>query len=421
MMKSNKRYLLLAALLVLVLGVGITGGVALDRQVLSVTPAAPATSGPDLQLIQAAWQTIQERYVDRTALQSQPLTYGAISGMVNALGDTGHSRFLSPDMVKAEHNSLTGQFEGIGVEVQQSEGQIVIVAPMDNSPAQQAGLLPGDVILKVNGIDISDLALFQVTERILGPAGTSVTLTVLTPATGKERDVTLTRAKLILQNVTWQQVPGTTIADVRLAEFSQGVSQDLYQALTEIQNQKLTGIILDLRDDPGGLLDEAVGVVSQFVAHGNALEEQDAMGKITPVPIDHQYPVTDLPLVVLINHGSASAAEITAGALQDTGRATLIGETTYGTGTVLNDFNLPDGSALLLAVKEWLTPQGRVIWHHGITPDDQVSLPATAQLLLPEAQRSMTADQIQTSDDAQFLRALQVLRTATAQAEHAPD
>jgi carboxyl-terminal processing protease len=413
-MKPITQRFLIASLIILALGLGLTGGIVIDRQVLN-TSVAP-TAGPNFQLIQEAWRTIQQQYVDRSALQPQALTYGAISGMVDALGDNGHSRFLSPAMLAEEHNSLNGQFEGIGAEVQESNGHTVIVAPFDNSPAQQAGLLPGDVILKVNGDDVSDLPLYQVVQRIVGPAGSTVTLTILTPATGKLRDVTLTRAKINVHNVTWQQVPGTTIADVRIVEFSKGVSQDLQQALAEIKNQHLTGIILDLRNDPGGLLDEAIGVVSQFIGKGNVLEEQDATGKITPIPVSHQYPVTDLPMVVLINHGSASAAEITAGALQDAGRATLIGETTFGTGTVLNDFNLSDGSALLLAVQEWLTPKGRVIWHHGITPDDQVSLPTNAQLLLPEAERTLTAEQVQASSDAQLLRALKTLMSAPVQA-----
>jgi carboxyl-terminal processing protease len=207
---------------------------------------------------------------------------------------------------------------------------------------------------------------------------------------------------------------------VRRAEFSKGVGQAVHQALTEIKNQKLTGIVLDLRNNPGGLLDEAIDVSSQFIADGNVLKEQDATGKITPLPVSHNYPVTTLPLAVLINHGSASASEITAGALQDAGRATLIGETTFGTGTVLNDFNLPDGSALLLAVQEWLTPKGRVIWHHGITPDDQVSLPTSAHPLLPEAERSMTPDQIHASDDAQFLHALDLLNSPATHVTHLP-
>ncbi len=419
-MKLTGRRLLFIGIVVLALGLGLTGGIVLDRQVLNVATSAPSPTGPDVQLIQDAWRTIQQQYVDRTAVQTQTLTYGAISGMVEALGDTGHSRFLSPEMLKAEHNSLNGQFEGIGAEVQEAGDHVAIVAPFDNSPAQQAGLQAGDIILKVNGDDVGGLPLFQVIQRILGPAGTTVTLTISTPATGKVRDVTLTRAKITIRNVTWQQVPGTTLADVRIAGFSKGVSQDLQQALAEIKAQKLTGIVLDLRNNPGGLLDEAIGVVSQFVANGNALEEQDAAGKVTPIPVTHQYPVTDLPLVVLINQGSASAAEITAGALQDAGRATLIGETTFGTGTVLNDFNLPDGSALLLAVQEWLTPKGRVIWHHGISPDEQVSLPATAHLLLPEAERTMTPDQVKASDDTQFLRALNLLSISIAKVNRLP-
>ena len=410
-MKLIRRRLLFIGIVFVALGLGLTGGIVLDRQVLNVSAAAPATARPDFQLMQAAWQTIQQQYVDRTAVQTQTLTYGAISGMVDALGDTGHSRFLSPDMLKAEHNSLNGQFEGIGAQVQETDGHVVIVAPFDNSPAQKAGLLPGDVILKVNGEEMSGLPLYQVIQRILGPAGTTVTLTIATPATGKLRDVTLTRAKIDIHNVTWQQVPGTTIADVRIAEFSKGISQDLQQALAEIKQQHLTGIVLDLRNNPGGLLDEAIGVTSQFLSNGNVLEEQDARGKITPIPINHQYPVTDLPLVVLINQGSASAAEITAGALQDAGRATLVGEKTFGTGTVLNDFTLPDGSALLLAVQEWLTPKGRVIWHQGILPDDQVNLATAAHPLLPEAERTLTPDQVKASDDVQLLHALNVLNT----------
>jgi carboxyl-terminal processing protease len=419
-MKLIRRRLLLIGIMVIALGLGLTGGIVLDRQVLNVAAAAPAPAGPDVQLIQAAWQTIQQQYVDRTAVQTQTLTYGAISGMVDALGDTGHSRFLSPEMLKAEHNSLNGNFEGIGAEVQETDGHVAIVAPIDNSPAQQAGLQAGDVILKVNGEEMSGLPLSQVVQRILGPAGTTVTLTIATPATGNVRDVTLTRAKITMHNVTWQQVPGTTLAHVRIAAFSNGVSQNLQQTLTEIKAQKLTGIVLDLRNNPGGLLDEAIGVVSQFVASGSALEEQDASGKITPIPVTHQYPVTDLPLVVLINQGSASAAEITAGALQDAGRATLIGETTFGTGTVLNDFNLPDGSALLLAVQEWLTPKGRVIWHHGIVPDAQVKLPTAAHLLLPEAERTMTPDQVKASDDVQFLHALNMLSTPVVKVDRQP-
>jgi carboxyl-terminal processing protease len=215
--------------------------------------------------------------------------------------------------------------------------------------------------------------------------------------------------------VTWQQLPGTTIAHLRITAFSQGISQELQKALTDIQKQGMTAVILDLRNDPGGLLDEAVNTASQFLSSGNVLEEKNAQGRITPVPVKPKGMATDLPMVVLINGGTASAAEITAGALQDAHRATLVGETTFGTGTVLNEFHLSDGSALLLATEEWLTPAGRVIWHKGIAPDVTVSLPANTAPLIPEAERGMTTDQLHASGDEQLLRAMDVLSPPASQ------
>ena len=215
--------------------------------------------------------------------------------------------------------------------------------------------------------------------------------------------------------MTWQQLPGTTIAHLRITAFSQGISQELQKALTDIRKQGMTAVVLDLRNDPGGLLDEAVNTASQFLSSGNVLEEKNAQGRITPVPVKPKGMATDLPMVVLINGGTASAAEITAGALQDAHRATLVGETTFGTGTVLNEFQLSDGSALLLATEEWLTPAGCVIWHKGIAPDVTVSLPANTAPLIPEAERGMTTDQLHASGDEQLLRAIDVLSPPASQ------
>jgi carboxyl-terminal processing protease len=407
------RLALTSLVLLGVLGLGTVSGVLLDRQVLAVyaDPVAAPTAAPsDLSLVQEAYDMIQRVYVDRTALQAQELEYGAIGGMVDALGDTGHSRFLSPAMVKQERQLTQGQFEGIGVEVQMKNGVVVVVAPIDGTPAQRAGLRPGDIIAKVNGRDVTSLPLDQVVALILGPTGTSVTLTIMNPDDGETHDVTLVRARISMQNVTWHPLPGTTIAHVRVAAFSQGVSDGLQKALSEVRAQGMTGIILDLRNDPGGLLDESIGVASQFLKSGNVLLEQDAEGKTTPVSVQSGNAVTDLPMVVLINGGTASAAEILAGALQDAHRATLVGETTFGTGTVLSQFRLSDGSALLLATEEWLTPAGRVIWHHGISPDVTIALPKDAIPLLPEGESGLTAAQLQSSGDTQILRALDLLK-----------
>jgi carboxyl-terminal processing protease len=312
-------------------------------------------------------------------------------------------------MVKEEQNFTHGQFEGVGLEIQMKEGKTVIVAPIDGSPAQKAGLHPGDIILKVNGVDVSGLPVGQVANKVLGPAGTQVTLTIQYPKTGETHDVTLQRARINLQNVTWHMLPGTTIAHLRLAGFSQGVTQDLRQALQEIQAQGGTGLILDLRNNPGGLLSEAVGVASQFLTEGNVLLEKNAKGEVKPIPVESGGVAPTIPIVVLINGGTASAAEIVSGALQDAHRAELVGETTFGTGTVLNEFPLADGSALSLATEEWLTPNGGSIWHHGISPDIQESLPANITPQVPEAEQGITATQLTASGDNQLLRALEIL------------
>lgn len=414
MFKYMLRRIAVVIIVVLLLGLGMTAGVVVEHQTQIAhaqtgTTPTPAATGPDMQLITEAWNTINRVYVDRSALQGKSLTYGAISGMVSALGDTGHSTFMSPEMAKSERNYTQGSFEGIGAEVENKDGHVTIVAPFDGSPAAQAGLKPGDAILKVDDQDVTGLPLEQVIGKILGPAGTHVKLTVLDPKTGKKRDLDLVRAKIVMQNVTWQKLPGTNIAHLRLMGFSQGVSQQMKQALAEMQQQGVVGVILDLRNNPGGLLNEAVNTTSQFLSSGDVLLEQDARGQTIHVAVKPGGVATGMPMVVLINNGSASASEIVAGALQDAGRARLVGETTFGTGTVLSEFPLSDGSAMMLAIQEWLTPNGRVIWHKGITPDDAVTQPDGGTQLTPDAERNMTADQLKGSSDQQLLQGLKLL------------
>ena len=396
----------------LVLCMAVVGAISLGNRMLAaleVDDRVPRSAEPQFRLVAEAWNTIQQVYVDRSALIPDHLAYGAISGMVDALGDTGHSRFLDPEMVKLQERFNKGEFKGIGAELQVKDGHFVILAPLDNSPAQRAGLRPGDIILKVNGQDISALSLDQVVEHITGPAGTSVTLTILSPGTGRTRDLSIVRAVIQLHNVTWHQLPGTNSAHLRIAAFSDGVTRDLKKALEDIQRRRLKGIVLDLRNNPGGLLVEAVGTASQFLRQGNVLLEKDAQGQVKEVPVEPDGVAPDMPLVVLINGGTASAAEIVAGALQDARRALLVGEKSFGTGTVLQEFFLTDGSALYLAVEEWVTPKGHVIWHKGIVPDHPVSLPPEATLLIPGAEKSMTPVRMRATGDVQLLHALSLL------------
>lgn len=407
------RILIYLLFLPIFLGAGFTGGVLVDHFLITPTIASaktPVQSSSGLDLINQAYQIIQQHYVDRSAVQETQLEYGAISGMVDSLGDTGHSRFLNPQMVQQESNFTQGSFDGIGAEVMMNNNnQVVIVAPIDGSPAQAAGVKAGDIILKVDGVDVSGMSLNDVVSKVIGPAGTKVTITLQDPKTNAIRDVTITRAKINVKNVTWTMLPGTTIADVRIAGFSQGVTNNLQSALKQIQAQGATGIVLDLRNDPGGLLDEAIGVTSQFLGNGNVLLVQNAQGQQEAIPVKPGGLALNTPMVVLVNQGTASAAEIVSGALQDAHRATVIGETTFGTGTVLNGFPLTDGSQILLATEEWLTPNGRVIWHKGIAPDVTISLANTVTPLIPESAKGLTAIQLQSSQDAQLLKAISVL------------
>ena len=410
---TRKRILVTIAIILLMTGSGFAGGVVVDRLVQPLqkteTISVPAGSAADFQLMVDAWNLIHQNYVDQSAVNDNTLTYGAVSGMVDSLGDTGHSRFLSPDMVKSEQQFTNGSFEGIGAEVQLLNNHVVIVAPIDGSPAQKAGVAPGDIILKVDGVDVTGQTLEAVVQKILGPAGTKVTIELQNPDTKAIRDLTITRAKITVENVTWSMVPGTTIAHIHISGFSDGITVQLKTALKAIQAQGATGLVFDLRDNPGGLLSEAVGVTSQFLSSGSVLEEKDVKGTIHQVPVTAGGLATNLPMVVLINQGSASAAEIVSGAIQDAKRGQLVGATTFGTGTVLEEFPLPDQSAMLLATQEWLTPKGRTIWHKGIAPDQAVPLASGVSPLFPSAEKSMTAAQVQSSGDAQLLKALQLL------------
>jgi carboxyl-terminal processing protease len=409
--QSKKKYRLVF-ILGFVTAAALVGAFLASLQVLSVSLPSdriPLDVKADFALMAQAWNAIHDHYVDRASIKPIPLTYGAISGMVAALGDTGHSVFLSPEMIKEEEEFTAGKYEGIGAEVRMKEGHVVIVTPLDGSPAQKAGLQPGQIILAVNGQDIMGLNLFQVVKRISGPAGTSVTLRIFDSKSGLTREVSLVRVAITMNNVTWRRLPATGVAHLRIAAFSEGVSRDLKKALGAIMTQDFKGLILDLRNNPGGLLKEAVSTASQFLSGGNVLLEKDAEGRITSLAVEKGGLARFIPMVVLMNDGTASAAEIVAGALQDHGRARLVGTTTFGTGTVLEQFPLSDGSALLLAVLEWLTPNGNKIWHKGITPNFVVSLPEGVAPVFPEEEQGLTSQQLKASKDTQLLKALELV------------
>lgn len=374
-----------------------------------ISNTVPADAESDFGLMAEAWNVIHAHYVDRAAVNPTTMTYGAISGMVDALGDIDHSTFLSPEEINRQEEFTKGRYKGIGIEIKMKDGHVTIVTPLDNSPAQKAGVQAGEVILAVDGTNVAGSNLLQVVKLISGPVGTNVKLLILDPQTRQTREVNLTRAEIKAQNVTWNRLPGTRIDHLRIAAFSETVTKSLIKALKAIEHEKSQGIVLDLRNNPGGLLDNAVSTASQFLQSGNVLLEKDAEGKIKNIPVKKDGVALHVPMVCLVNGGTASAAEIVAGALQDHGRAKLVGTKTFGTGTVLQDFPLSDGSALLLAVEEWLTPNGETIWHKGITPDRVVPMTDGSSPLTPPEERGMTARQLRQSKDRQLLEAMDLL------------
>jgi len=413
-MNLTRRRLLILAIVGLALSallLGLVGGILVERHMFSAGSSVevPPGAASEFQLMSQAWRIIEREYVNQDAVRPRRMAHSAISGMLGTLGDVGHTRFLAPELAERHRRRLQGEFEGIGAYVEMREGQVVIVAPIDDSPAQRAGLEPGDVIVQVDGEDVTGLPLDEVVGRVLGPAGTEVTLTIREPESGDTREVTLERAEIDLDLVTWQRLPGTSVAYVRISAFSEGAADELEDVLDEIEEEEISGVLLDLRNNPGGLLNEAVGVVSHLVDSGNVLLRRDAEGQITEEPVREGVTATELPMVALANQGTASAAEIVIGALQDHDRASVVGTTTSGAGTVLNEFSLPDGSIMLLAVEEWLTPDGREIWQEGLTTDVEMALPDDAEPLIDLRFQDLTEQELRNSKDTQLLRALDLL------------
>ncbi len=361
----------------------------------------------NLELYAEALDTVRDDYVDQEAIDPREQTYAAIKGMLNSLGDEGHTRFLTPEQRKQNRQGLSGTYVGVGIQMESEDDKAVVASPIEGSPAENAGIQPGDVIVAVDGESVRGMELGRIAEKVRGPEGTSVELTVLRD--GEEREFTVERAEIRSPAASWILIPGTDVAQVRLTSFTNDSADRLAEAFEEARAAGANRFILDLRNNPGGKVDQAVEIAGQFLEPDSVVYlREDASGEREEIRVPDGAEPTDAPLAVLVNEGSASSSEIVAGALRDHDRATLIGTTTFGTGTVLKEFTLDDGSAMLLGIAEWLTPNGDFIRESGIEPDIEVELEEEAEPLTPLEAEDLSKQEV-LEQDAQLRRAFEAL------------
>lgn len=350
------------------------------------TEAPPSTALPEqlaatpeeLQTLFApfweAWNLVHENYVDQP-LDDVALIRGAIDGMMQALGDE-HSTYMDPEEYQQANESLEGSYEGIGAYVDTTTDYLTITSPIPGSPAEEAGLLPGDKIVAIDGEDMTGIDAELVRRKVLGPAGSTVVLTIVRDGEESPLEFTIVRARITIASAAGEMLEGN-IAYIQVTTFGPNTMPELNSVLGELMPQNPKAIILDLRNNGGGYLQTSVEVTSQFLEQGVVLYEQYGDGNRTTFEVVPGGAATDadIPMIVLINEGSASASEIVAGALQDSGRAKLLGTASYGKGSVQIWYPLSEeNGAVRVTIAKWLTPNGNTIHDIGLTPDYPVEL-----------------------------------------------
>jgi carboxyl-terminal processing protease len=414
-----KRNLVFVALACLVLVPRLNGAA-----VATATPT-PGREDDDgysqISIFAKAIQLLRQDYVDGNKTSYHDLITAAMKGMLSSLDP--HSQYMDPDDFQDMQDDTRSRFEGLGIEVSIRNGLPTVVSPMEGTPAAKAGILSGDQILKINGTTTDKMELQQAVNLLRGPVGQKVTLTLLRPSTREVKEYTLERVEIKIQSVKNAHLLDKDLTGpfrigyVRLIQFNEPTADELSQALDDLQKQGMQALILDLRNNPGGLLNSAVDVCSQFLppntevvsTQGRAASQQREY-KTSPVKKERPY----FPMAVLINEGSASGAEIVSGALKDLHRAILVGETTFGKGSVQNVLQLPDGSALRFTTAKYYTPGRQVIHGKGVTPNIRVSMSveqerslfsSRSEELKPDEEKNLIK-----SEDPQMLRAIDALK-----------
>ncbi len=396
----TRVFLAAAVLAVLTLSLGGTGASkAVDR----------SATYEQLKLFTDVLAIVQNQYVDET--EPREVIYGAVRGMLRSLDP--HSSFMDPESYREMQVETSGSFGGVGIEITVRDDQLTVVAPIEGTPASRAGVQPGDRIIKIEGLTTKDMGLPDAVKRLRGPRGTKVTITVTRDGLKEPLDLTLTREVIQVQSVKVQEIePG--LGYVRIRQFQERTAQEVVAGVERFEKTgRFSGLIVDLRNNPGGLLSSAVEVSEEFLGDGKLVVYTEGRVRSQNMRfLAHaKRAVTDVPLVVLVNQGSASASEIVAGAIQDHGRGVVLGQQTFGKGSVQTIIPLSDGSGLRLTTARYFTPKGRSIHGKGITPDIVIE-PAKEDATAKAPPAPPPSETEQQKRDVQLQRALEILKAS---------
>lgn len=352
-------------------------------QVNFINQSVPADkANVDFKLFWDTWNLVSEEYVDKKAIDPQKMFYGAIQGMVAAIGDP-YTVFLPPAQQKATAEELGGSFEGVGMQLGfNKDKRLVVQAPLKDTPAFKAGVQAGDIIVKIGDKDASSLSIPDAVNMIRGQKGTEVSLELYHEGDEKTKNVTLKRDTIVVKSVEFTQKTtpnGKRVAYIQLTRFGERTFDEWSEAVSDALAIAPQAVVLDVRNNPGGYLDGAVYIGSEFIPSGDIVLWENSKGERNGLKVNRQGKLLQVPMVVLINKGSASASEIVAGAIQDDKRGKLIGDQSFGKGTIQDTKDLPGGTGIHITTAKWLTPLGRWIHNIGLTPDVKI-VPTDEQL-----------------------------------------
>lgn len=388
-LKTFRNFIIILALLVIAGNIGYrlgqkgSGVTVTNEKKIVVNSSPPPTREIDFSLFWDVWSRLEQKYLDKSKIDPEKMVYGAISGMVNSIGDP-YTIFLPPKENSDFKQDLNGMFDGIGAQLGAKDDKIVVIAPLKDHPAERAGLRAGDWIVKVNGEETFGWSVPQAVTKIRGPKGTKVLLTIIHEGEQKQIEISVTRDTIKINSVELEtktsadckETKCPSVAYLKLARFGDSTNDEWNQAVLKVRQQldksEVVGMILDLRNNPGGYLQSAIYIASEFIKKGVVVEQENSDGSRETYSVTRVGNLLEVPLVVLINKGSASASEIVAGALRDYSRTKLIGENTFGKGSIQIPEDLPGGAGIHITTGRWILPKGEWINGTGIKPEIEI-------------------------------------------------